>query len=529
MHPRLLASGVPNLDTVLGGGIRRGSIVLIMGPPGSGKTTLAGQMAFAAARRGQPALVLTVLSEPTTKLIEHWQAYRFFDAEQLGSSIHVLSARQFAEDGPAAAATAITTNARQLGAELVVLDGLAGIRGLRPDAPSMREFLYDVGTTLSLQGATTVITSVAEPRDAARFAEATVADAIVGLHFDIVGVRDRRRLEAVKVRAAAPLPGLHTLQFSDEGAVVYPRLETRVGRELRGTIGVRVDRSPDGVAGHPPGGASTPPTGPAGRSSFGLPQLDQLLEGGLVSETSTLLAGSLGTGKTVIGLHFALAGLRAGEPVVYLSFRESADQLLHKAETFGRGAELRAGIDPGGQLTFLRFAPIELNGDVLADQVLSLLEHTEARRLVIDSILELERAVLDEGPSERVPNYMAALLEAFWQRRVTVLAIKETVGLASSELSLPADPLSILSENVLLVQQLRYRSALHRVLSVVKTRFSAHDPTLREFIIDPSAGVRVLAPVESGVELLAGLCDQGPGLVTEDGQSSSRTTPHDAS
>jgi circadian clock protein KaiC len=37
-----LATGVPNLDEVLGGGLRAGSVALVMGPPGSGKTTLVG-------------------------------------------------------------------------------------------------------------------------------------------------------------------------------------------------------------------------------------------------------------------------------------------------------------------------------------------------------------------------------------------------------------------------------------------------------------------------------------------------------
>ncbi len=526
MQPRL-ATGVPNLDAVLGGGIRRGSVVLIMGPPGSGKTTLAGQMAFAAARRGESALVLTVLSEPTTKLIEHWRAYRFFDAELVGSAVHVLSARQLAADGLETAARAIAENVHQLDSKLVVLDGLAGMGGLGSDAAAVREFLYNVGTTLSLRGATTLITSVGDPRDAARFAEATVADLIVGLHFDIVGVTARRRLEAVKVRAAAPLPGLHTLQFSDEGAAVYPRLETRVGRGARDTVGVESGQGTALATDSSITSTNSSHIGSPGRASFGLPQLDQLLEGGLVPETSTLLAGSLGTGKTVIGLHFALAGARAGEPVVYLSFRESVEQILRKAQALGRDAELRAAIEPGGGLTFLRFVPVELNGDVMADQVLSLLDRTRARRLVIDSILELERAVLDDGPPGRVANYMAALLEAFWQRRVTVLAIKETAGLASSELNLPADPLSILSENVLLVQQLKYRSALHRVLSVVKTRFSAHDPTLREFIIDPHEGIRVLTPMESGVDLLAGLSEEATPLTSDAGPEHWRASPKD--
>ena len=66
----LLPTGVPNLDPVLGGGLRRGALAILMGPPGSGKTILVGRMGFAAARQGDRVLILTALSEPTTKIIE---------------------------------------------------------------------------------------------------------------------------------------------------------------------------------------------------------------------------------------------------------------------------------------------------------------------------------------------------------------------------------------------------------------------------------------------------------------------------
>jgi circadian clock protein KaiC len=131
---------------------------------------------------------------------------------------------------------------------------------------------------------------------------------------------------------------------------------------------------------------------PAGRASFGLPELDALLDGGLVRDTSTLLAGSVGVGKTAMALHFALAGARAGEPTIYLSFRETIAQLLLRADAFALGPELRRAAADGGTLTFLRFAPIELDPDIMADQLLAVLDRTAARRLVIDSILELERA-----------------------------------------------------------------------------------------------------------------------------------------
>ncbi len=83
----LLPTGVPQLDRVLGGGLPRGALAIILGPPGSGKTTLASQIAFAAAKRGQQALFLTALSEPTTKLLEHLRSYHFFVPDLVGSMI----------------------------------------------------------------------------------------------------------------------------------------------------------------------------------------------------------------------------------------------------------------------------------------------------------------------------------------------------------------------------------------------------------------------------------------------------------
>src|SRR5579862_1914202 len=64
-------TGLRTLDEVLGGGLPTGALALIVGPPGSGKTTVAAQLAFAAARIDRKVLLLTALSEPTEKLITH--------------------------------------------------------------------------------------------------------------------------------------------------------------------------------------------------------------------------------------------------------------------------------------------------------------------------------------------------------------------------------------------------------------------------------------------------------------------------
>src|SRR5271166_1774790 len=88
---RLLESGVPGLDTVLGGGLPEYSFNLIAGGPGAGKTTLAQQIAFSRARPEAPALYFTVLGEPPLKMLRHVQQYSFFDQNKVGGAVRFVN------------------------------------------------------------------------------------------------------------------------------------------------------------------------------------------------------------------------------------------------------------------------------------------------------------------------------------------------------------------------------------------------------------------------------------------------------
>jgi circadian clock protein KaiC len=491
-------TGVRDLDTLLGGGLPRGSLVLIMGLPGSGKTTLASQIAFTAARSGRRVLILTALSESTNKLIAHLGAFTFFDPALIGGPVQFLSLQGSLSDGLEATATTILAEARRMRADLVMLDGFRGMRSVGDAPQAAREFLYNLGTTLGTLSCTTLITSETDPRDPTFFPETTTADVILGLHYQLLGVRQYRGIEVVKSRATAPLPGLHALTLTADGASVYSQLEERVSLDARSD-----DAQTQGAAlamDAKPATAST-----RGRVTFDLPVLDAMLSGGIPRATCTLLAGSLGTGKTLIALHFALAGVRAGERVVFLGFRESREQLRQAAAPFGMGPELDRALSPGGGLTFLEVPPIKVNADILGHRLLAELDQTGAQRLVVDSIAELERAILRSPDPNRLEDYLAALLRAVRARSVTALLLKETDKALAATLDFSADPLSLLAENVLLLQQLPFRGQLYRILSILKLRFSAHDATLREFRIAAPEGVTVLQPFASATGVLAGI------------------------
>ena len=146
--------------------------------------------------------------------------------------------------------------------------------------------------------------------------------------------------------------------------------------------------------------------------------------------------------------------------------------------------------------------------DVLAGELLAAVDRSGARRVIIDSLSELDRAVTETSGRERIPGFFAALLEALRARDVTTLLIRETGEVAGNFMQ-QSELVSLLAANVLWLQQVTYQGRLHRVLSVPKMRFSAHDTTLRAYTIQAPAGLHVLAPEESAPGLLAGLAGQG--------------------
>ena len=509
--------GVPRLDILMGGGVPRGSLALIVGPPGSGKTTLAHQIACAVAGSGRRAITFAALSEPASKLISHLRTFGFFNEQLLGGPLQIFSLQQSREARLETIATDLVAIARRSRADLIVLDGFRGVQGPSSSPQAARDFLYSVGTQLGVLGITMLITSEAEPRDPAFFPEATTADVIIGLHYGIEGVRQRRAIEAVKVRGARPLPGLHGLRLTRRGVVIFPRLEAQITAAYNASYEILDELEAASLTSAEADTAGTAPDAEplsseaeassdlTGRAPFGLPELDVLLGGGLTRESSTVIVGSPGTGKTLLALHFALDGVQAGETAVFLGMREDRSQLLRKADQFALGSKLRAALAPNGGLTLQLWPPVELEPDVIATHLLEAVDRNGAHRVVIDSIGEMERTIARSGDSGRVDEFLAALVVAMRQRGVTALYLKEHNTLVAPELAGATDALAVLAENVILMQHVGYQAKLHRVLSVVKTRFSAHDTSLREFAIEAPTGIRVLPQNESASGVLEGI------------------------
>ena len=501
----LIPTGVPGLDTILGGGLAQGALTLIVGVPGSGKTTLASQIAFNATRQGKRAVILTSLSESTSKLLNHLATYSFFDPALVGDEAQFFSLDAAREKGLQAISELITTEARRVHADVVVLDGFRALGAMSSSGQGGRDFLYALGTTLGALGVTTIVTSEMDPHDTSFFPETTTADIILGLHYRLLGIRHIRGIEVIKARGAQPLPGLHALSLSADGVRVYAQLEERVIAELGAMEGGDLPLDGDTRQLHASAQRGTRKALRPDRASFDLPELDAMLDGGIPRSSCTIIAGSLGTGKTLVSLQFAMAGVRAGERTLFLSFREDREQLVRLTTPFAIGPAFARALQSQGELVFLEIPPIKVNADILADFLLARLDQTGADRLIIDSIADLER-MIQQGPDPtRLEDYLSALLRALQARQVTSLLVKETDKLIAPTLDFSADPLSVLAENVILLQQVPFAGELHRVLSIPKVRLSAHETVLREFRIAAPRGLEVLGSSESQTGVLEGI------------------------
>ena len=93
-----LASGSDRLDAVLGGGLPRHGITLLIGQPGSGKTILAQQYLFHNATLESPAVYMSTVSEPLEKILRYGQSLRYFDPAALGRSVFYEDLGQIIND-----------------------------------------------------------------------------------------------------------------------------------------------------------------------------------------------------------------------------------------------------------------------------------------------------------------------------------------------------------------------------------------------------------------------------------------------
>jgi len=469
----VLTTGVPNLDEILGGGLPTGAMTLILGVPGSGKTILAEQIAVHQAKGGAQVLIFTALSESHDRLLAALREFSFADEALIGDALRYLSVQATLSEGLAVTAETIVTTARLQRATFVALDGLHSLTGFANSGREVLDFLYTLRTRLSLLGITTVVTYETGLDESSESGVLTIADGIIRMYNTLTEERHHRRLAVQKLRGMNPLDGLHSITITRDGITCYPRQEAAY-RAMRYAIGEK-------------------------RMSLGLPELDAMMMGGPNEGTTTFLAGSPGTGKTLTSLHFAMAGVARDEPALFVGLSESAEQLYLKAHNFGLDL---TGAVARGTVSLMSVSPAELDVDVLAARIREQVEGRGIRRLVIDTVAVVEQEIPFRS---RTLRYLSSLLDYLREHGVTTVLTQDSAAFDGGGMS--QSIAAMLADNMLVLRLVEYRNSLYRILSVRKMRQSGFDAGLREFRIEAGI-VRVLPVAESVPGILDGIITQ---------------------
>jgi circadian clock protein KaiC len=465
-------TGVEGLDLVLGGGLITGGIYLVMGRPGTGKTTLANQLCFAHVAGGGRAVYVTLLAESHASMMKNLQTMRFFDPEAINRSLVYVGAYRALRDEKLKGLLGLLRQViRDERATLLVLDGVSPTRALAGSDLALKEFIVELQMLGSMTDCTTLLFANMDADDA-NGPEHTMVDGLVEMAFERTHRVTRRTLEVIKFRGSRHLLGKHELSITEDGVVVHPRTEDVVDVDAR------------------------PPAPTGGRVTTGLPRLDAMLGGGFISHTTTLVLGFTGSGKTTLSTHFLEAGAAAGESCFYFGFYESPARLLAQADAIG--LDLSRHME-AGRLFALWQPPYRYGLDALAERLLGEVRKRKVRRLVIDGLDGYRQSTIE--PSRTI-RYLTALSNELRSLGVTTLATDETSKPYGPEIGMRIEGTSTLVDNLVLLEYLTVGTELRRLLSVVKQRGSPHATNMREFALTP-AGLDLAPDAKSAEALLS--------------------------
>lgn len=467
-----ISTGVPGLDTLLGGGLGSGGVYLVMGRPGTGKTTLGNQACFHHVQAGARAVYVTLLAETHARMLRNLAGMSFFDPDAIGKQITYVGAylalRERKLSGLLGVLRRVIADERPT---LLVLDGLTTAAALGEPDSAMKEFVAELQVLTDMSRCTTIVLANINAKEAAS-AEHSMVDGMIELTLDRERARVVREIEVLKLRGADHMLGRHEMEISSQGLVVRPRTELLLAR-----------RTPTSTATHDR------------RVSTGIANLDSMLHGGLLASSTTMLLGFSGSGKTLCGLHFLDDGARHGEAGLYFGFYETPSRLVEAAENVGLA--MRAHLQ-AGSVEVLWQSSERYSLDALAERLLEAVQRRGVRRVVIDGIDGFRQAAIYP---ERVIRFVTAVVNVLNALDVTVLITEETRKIFGPEVEVPIDGLSALVDNIILLEYLNVGTELRRLLSVVKQRGSGHEHAVRELVISPR-GIELAADSESAASLL---------------------------
>ncbi|UWG48992.1 RecA-superfamily ATPase implicated in signal transduction [Halanaeroarchaeum sp. HSR-CO] len=454
MTPDRVSTGIPGVDTILNGGLIDGRNALLRGPPGSGKTIFSLYFLSAGVDAGETSLFVNlgepsdyvnrtasafdlhaddvhfVDLSPTDEQFSPDEAYTLFEGAAVEQPDYITALRETIED---------------IDPDRILLDPITEFRFLTTDERQFRKQILGFLDFLSARDMTVVLTSQATssiPDDDLQF----LTDTVINLELH----SDYRTVRVSKFRGSSYRSGSHAYEIDDSGVTVFPK--------------IRGDLEPvDHVE--------------LTKLSSGVPELDQLLNGGLSRGTVTALSGPTGAGKTTTGVQFLKEAVAQGERAVLYEFEESTRTLLDRARA------INIPIEPmveRGDLSVVEVPPDAYTVDEFGHMVRTAVEEAGVDVVMIDGTKGFGQNLrgMDDDPARdllRIGRYLRS-------QGVTVIVPHE-VHSVTGEFKVTERGTSNLADTILFIRHVEYHGEIRKVIGALKMRTSSFERALRELEI----------------------------------------------
>ncbi|OPY58035.1 MAG: Circadian clock protein kinase KaiC [Pelotomaculum sp. PtaU1.Bin035] len=452
-----VSTGISGLDGILRGGVPEGATVLVAGKPGTGKTIFAHQMAFYNSSPGRKVIYLTTLSEPLIKVMKYQQEFTFFNFSNFQHNfIYQDLGSLLRNKGPSGALNAIDDLLKRHEPFLAIIDSIKTVFDILNSSLECREFLVDLSVKLATWGCTTLLLGEYSEEELDVRPESAIVDGIIYLYAEDKK-QQRRYLRVLKMRGTGYTGGENILFITERGIAIFPRVHPKVSAQSYECLTERI--------------------------STGIAGLDEMTGGGIPRGTTTLVSSSSGTGKTILALHYAYAGLCQGENIIYVTFEENPNQILYTSANMG------ISLQPymqNSQMQLQHISPIELNVDEHLYHIQKLCGKHGAKRVIIDSISSFEIGMEDKF---KYTDYIWAMTDYFKTRGVSTLLTNE-IHASEQASTITKHGISYLADNLLLLRFIESDMDIKCYLRVIKMRTSHHYTKMREFHIG-STGVAI--------------------------------------
>jgi circadian clock protein KaiC len=409
---------------------------------------------FANATVERPALYFTVLGEPTLKMLRYQRQFKYFDPDLAGSAIQFVNlSAEVLDRNLDDVLKRIVSEVERAKPGIVVVDSFRTIGGQA--GSSQRDATFDLDRfvqRLAVHLTTWEVTSFLlgeYSEEEQRNPVFTVADGILWLSQATDRNSVVRKLQVIKTRGRAPMPGLHTFRITDNGLQIFPRIPEQT-----------LKRAPQKRE----------------RQSTGVPGMDEMIGGGIVAGDAVMLTGPAGSGKSTVATQFMVAGLKAGETGVIAVFEEYPEEYIARANA--RNPEVGKMIK-AGKLAVIYLRPLDLSVDEALFAILEGVDKLGAKRVVIDSLSGFEVAL--------APTFREDFRESLYRLVGTLTATGVTVFMtaevseAFSEARFTTEKVSFITDEIFVQRYIELEGELRRVMAVIKMRGSDHSHEFRTY------------------------------------------------